>query len=158
MVRLYATILVAVLLGGASGYAAAVIASRLTLEALAGGQIVVTGSLVPTEVAAPFVSPFSHPAAGTSPGTATEFSFVCGTATPGFTEGNWVFEVFLLTTTSTPASATFRIVLNIAGEGGFILFARTGSTVALPGCLLIRIDLGTEVLTPLTWHLVVTRI
>jgi len=145
-----------VLIGSAYGIAAVTIRHSI-FDAMVAGNQNVTGDISATDQGF-FPILGSDIARGNSianaiafPGPNTGVS-----ANTALTAGDWRYTVFLQPTTSTPASTTFSVVLQVSRFAGccpgltspLIVYVATGATVDPTSAISVSFDIGPDLPTP----------
>ncbi len=158
-VILYVAVLSIVLVG--STYAvASIVPTNRVFQSLLTGTLRVTDSLAATDLGfRAHVTPLD--AFGTSSGSPVMFSGF-GFASTASPSGNWIFEVHLEETASTPPSTTFAVNLLLFespdSATNSTLYVRTDSTVTAGLLVDCAFDAGPSLGTPLSYIVKVNSI
>lgn len=148
--------------------AAAITARNRRLEAMTGGRVDVTDSIIISHdsVENVVVAHVDVAERGTSSSDPVYFDktlFINIAGTP-LTAGNWFLHLSLNTTESTPANSIFEVKLRLVGAvpsqlvSIFTLYVATSSTVEADAMILCFFEIGPELNTPYTYKVTVEKI
>lgn len=142
--------------------AATITAHNRRLEAMLGGRIDVSNSILISDEGNGFVTMHNNVSGiGTSPTDPVYFNAtkILNLATTQLTAGDWVYDVRLTSTASTPPNSVFEV--RFRGLGGFYqpkLYVATGPTVEPNVTIICLFEFGPTLNTPYAYTVTVEKI